>query len=214
MSHEFSDDAVPFADFRVPCAVLPARHQLQSVGEAHLPRHRRQEVHAKTVKPRIAGVVLFLVHHHVRHLLSVNGRDSCKNNEERFWDGAPQTRIFTTGRVGADHIEQLSTWPSFPSSRSSTSLYQNGRHDGGGVATTRVGVTDQGHTSHALRDTVTLVCQRDLIVDAFQRANSPTSHSGFSILRSLVISRCKTRVNKELAITQRDTSQFLRILRR
>lgn len=74
MSHELSDDAVPLAGFWIPCAVLPVRHQLQSVREAHLPRHRRQEVHAKTVKPRIVGVVLFSVHHHVRHLLSVNGR--------------------------------------------------------------------------------------------------------------------------------------------
>lgn len=69
MSHELFDDAVPLAGLRVPRAVLPVRHQLQPVREAHLPRHRRQEVHAKTVKPRIPGVVLFVMHHHVRRLL-------------------------------------------------------------------------------------------------------------------------------------------------
>jgi len=69
MSHELSDDAVPLAGLRVPRAVLPVRHQLQPIREAYLPRHRRQKVHAKTVKSRIPGVVLFVVHHHVRRLL-------------------------------------------------------------------------------------------------------------------------------------------------
>lgn len=42
MSHELSDDAVPFPGFRVFRAVLPVRYQLQSVWEADLPRHRLQ----------------------------------------------------------------------------------------------------------------------------------------------------------------------------
>lgn len=69
MSHELSDDAVPLSCLRVPRAVLPVRHQLQPVREAYLPRHRCQEVHAKTVKSRVPGVVLFVVHHHIRGLL-------------------------------------------------------------------------------------------------------------------------------------------------
>lgn len=69
MSHELSDDAVSLAGFRVPRAVLSIRHQLQPVREAHLSRHRRQEVRAKTVKSRVPGVVLFVVHHHVRCFL-------------------------------------------------------------------------------------------------------------------------------------------------
>jgi len=69
MSHKLSYDAIPFAGLRVSCAVLPIRYQLQSVREAYLSRHRCQKVHAKTVKSRVPGVVLFVMHHHIRRLL-------------------------------------------------------------------------------------------------------------------------------------------------
>lgn len=67
MSRELSDDAIPLAGFRIPCAVFSVRYQVQPVREAHLPRHRRQKVHAKTIKSRVPGVVFFLVH--IRRLL-------------------------------------------------------------------------------------------------------------------------------------------------
>lgn len=71
MSHEFIDDAVPLPSLGVPRTVLPVRDELQSVREAYLPRHRLEQVHAKTVKPGVPRIVFLVMHHHVGSLLQV-----------------------------------------------------------------------------------------------------------------------------------------------
>lgn len=119
MSHELSDDAIPFAGLRVPCAVLPVRYQVQPIRKAHLPRHRRQKIHAKTIKSRIPGVVLFLMHHHIRRLLRpISHGNHARINGKRF----ENCRGFMTRHVGADHIEEFSTIARL----SLDSLFQNG----------------------------------------------------------------------------------------
>lgn len=76
MLHKLKHHAVPHAGVMVARAVLPVRHQIEQIVEAHFLGHALQNVDAEPIKAAVAGEILLRVHHDVGDLLDTD-RISC-----------------------------------------------------------------------------------------------------------------------------------------